>query len=89
MPAELEFRGDFPVTPKRMMGPGDWYLGFRCVGCGNRFAILDDPTGTGGMLTTGDALFKAQCPGCGADGAYPTEALLTFQATTGGMTLPE
>jgi hypothetical protein len=26
------------------------------------------------MLTTGDALFKAQCPGCGADGTYPTEA---------------
>jgi hypothetical protein len=88
MTEEVEFRGLFRTSPKMSPVPGEWYLGFVCLTCSNRFAVLDDPNGTGGTKVSGRGAFLVTCPACGAAHSYAAERMVSFQVATAQPAAP-
>lgn len=86
MQPEIEFKGEFEASPKMMMVPAAWFLGFRCDACDEYFAVFDEPTGTGNVKLGGSGTFRIECPHCGETRAYPATRMQAFQATTGRST---
>jgi hypothetical protein len=84
MQRAIEFNGDFDVAPKESLRPGGWYLGFACPGCSRHFAILDEPTNSGEVGLSGNAVFHVQCPNCGHAADYKVEDLVIFESAQGG-----
>lgn len=80
----IRFDGDFVVAPKPALRPGGWYLGFRCARCGEHFALVEDPTGSGEIATAGEAVFRTVCPGCAQAHDYLAADLVVFEAAQGG-----
>jgi len=80
---ELEFKGDFDASAKSMLVPGAWFIGFACVACRDKFALLDDPTGSGNIRLGGNATLRVTCPHCGDTRTYAAGQMLAFQAATG------
>ena len=88
--AGILFQGAFRAYAKRQLVPGSWYVGFACVACRYRFALIDDPTNSGAVATGGDATIDIECAQCGERGVYDASALVLFQAPIGGVAaLPE
>ncbi|MBM3562260.1 MAG: hypothetical protein FJX16_01125 [Alphaproteobacteria bacterium] len=84
MPQDIQFTGDFDVSTLPALIPGNWYIGFACKQCRQHFAILNEPTGAGGLKLSGRATFRATCPNCEASGDYSASELKQFQAAQGG-----
>lgn len=84
MDRTISFAGHFPVESKQALRPGGWYIGFRCVKCGEHFAIMDEPTGGGEVGLSGTAAFEAVCPNCAAPRTYSAADLVVFEAAQGG-----
>lgn len=79
---EVEFRGLFRTSPKMNVVPGEWYLGFICLNCDSRFAVLEDPSGEGGTQPLGRGGFEVACPACGKTSTYTAERMIGFQAAS-------
>ena len=88
MVAEVEFRGLFRTSPKMNIVPGEWYLGFVCLSCDSRFAVLDDPNGEGGTQPTGRGGFEVTCPACGNTSTYSVDRMVGFQAASAQPAAP-
>lgn len=86
MTANLQFTGSYKAATLSSLIPGGWYIGFACRRCHEHFAILNEPTNTGELQISGNALFHAACPGCGASEEYSASDLVLFQAAQGGAT---
>ncbi len=86
MQAQIGFWGDFPAVARQALRPGGWYIGFRCSGCGQHFAVMDDPTDSGVLDLSGDAHFHAVCPNCVDGRDYSVSDLVVFEAAQGGPT---
>ena len=84
MAGQIRFTGEFTVAPKPGLRPGGWYVGFRCDHCGEHFPLIEDPTDSGDIQTSGDAVFEAVCPGCGRAHDYRAAELVVFEAAQGG-----
>ncbi|WP_442755712.1 hypothetical protein ACNHKD_03370 [Methylocystis sp. JAN1] len=84
MAAGIRFAGEFEAASLAALVPGHWYIGVACVRCGGHFAIMNEPSGTGNLEISGDALFDAACPNCGESAKYRVTDLVTFQAAQGG-----
>jgi hypothetical protein len=80
----LEFTGEFEVASKQSLTPGGWYIGFACGHCRQHFAILDEPTNSGKLGLSGDAVFRAICPNCGKIDEYRVSNLILFESAQGG-----
>jgi len=83
MAEEVEFRGVFRKSPKMNVVPGEWYLGFVCLSCASRFAVLEDPNGEGGTLISGRGGFVTTCPSCGTEHTYAIDRMVSFQSPSG------
>ena len=88
MAEEVEFRGVFKTSPKMNIVPGEWYLGFVCLSCSSRFAVLADPNGTGGTRPMGRGAFVVACPRCGIENTYPVDRMVGFQAASAQPAVP-
>jgi DNA-directed RNA polymerase subunit RPC12/RpoP len=86
MSPSVEFNGTYEVEPLSSLTPGGWYIGFACVQCGQHFAIMNEPTNTGQLRTSGSATFRAACPNCGEVNKRSAADLAQFQAAQGGPT---
>jgi hypothetical protein len=84
MQSEISFSGDFTVVSLQKLRPGGWYVGFLCPACGQRFAIMEDPTDSGAINFSGAARFNAICPNCEDRRAYDVSDLTLFQSAQGG-----
>lgn len=80
----MTFEGLFRSSSRMNLVPGAWYLGFNCAACGKSIAVLDDPTGSGGVEAGGPAEFEVQCPHCGETRLYPAAGMRPWQASAGG-----
>lgn len=84
MTQAINFAGEYRSPPLQSLIPGKWYIGFTCKACGLNFAIMNEPTDTGGLELSGDAHFAATCPNCYAKGDYAAADLVQFAAAQGG-----
>jgi hypothetical protein len=84
MATGIQFTGRFAAEPLSALVPGAWYIGFACKRCREHFAILNEPTNTGRLQLSGDAVISASCPSCGVSEDYPAGELTQFQAAQGG-----
>ena len=85
---EIAFNGLFRVIAMRLVTPGNWYIGFRSKVSGRLFAVLDDPTGTGGLRVGGNGTFEVETPEVGAVETFSGADLLVFQAATARLEEP-
>ena len=61
---------------------GNWYFGFECLACDQRFAVLEDTSaGSRSLRFTGEGYVQALCPHCAVDGLYSADRLQQFQAS--------
>jgi DNA-directed RNA polymerase subunit RPC12/RpoP len=84
MTREISITGEFEAAPLTALAPGHWYIGLICARCGQRFAIMNEPSNSGGFEISGDARFDANCPSCGHRARYGAENLVSFQSAQGG-----
>lgn len=80
----IRFTGEFEAVSLPALTPGHWYVGFACARCGGRFAIMNEPSNTGNVEISGEALFDVACPNCGEQMKYRAEDLVSFQSAQGG-----
>ncbi len=76
------FQGTYKVTAKKLsdIKSGDWYYGFDCLVCGERFAVFDDTSqGTKVVQMMGDGVFRVACPYCQSDRLYKTDQVKNFR----------
>jgi hypothetical protein len=85
---EIAFNGLFRVIALRLVTPGNWYLGFRSQVSGRLFAILDEPTATGGVRVGGDGSFEVQTPETGSIERFSARDMRVFQAATAMLEEP-
>ena len=82
---------EFQGTEKRVMvvaakpasevSAGNWYNGFTCKECGQRFAVFDDPSGgKGPTKLSGSGHIRVACGHCGAEHVYETSEIENYQA---------
>lgn len=86
MERQVSFTGRFDVVSRQSLSPGGWYIGFRCRRCRQHFAIMDEPTNSGELGLSGDAVFHASCPSCGQSSDYTAADLVLFESAQGGPT---
>jgi hypothetical protein len=84
MQKEIGFNGDFTVAARQTLRPGGWYIGFLCASCGQHFAIMEDPTGSGELGFTGAGRFRTICPGCEQAQEFGVADMVVFQSAQGG-----
>jgi hypothetical protein len=84
MATGIHFTGQFGAEPLATLVPGAWYIGFACKRCREHFGILNEPTNTGRLQLSGDAVISVSCPNCGVPEQYPAGELTQFQAAQGG-----
>jgi len=70
-----------PLPPDDVVA-GNWYFGFECLACDQRFAVLEDTSaGNRSLRFTGEGYVQALCPHCAVDGLYSADQLQQFQAS--------
>lgn len=84
MGPSIQLTGPFAAETLSTLVPGAWYIGFACNQCREHFAILNEPTNTGGLQISGDAEISVSCPNCGGTEKHFASELVQFQAAQGG-----
>jgi predicted nucleic-acid-binding Zn-ribbon protein len=59
--------------------PGEWYFGFDCAKCGQRFAVFDDPS-KGTINFNGAAHIQVACSHCDHDQLYGADEVQNYKA---------